>query len=200
DNNTTEIDLGRTQHFKNPHLRNAYQKVGMFGFPPPPAAGFSNSAFQGDQIRGFGFSQDAVFDTLENFLRTPPFRRSAANPQGIPLGPEGNATRRQLEDYLFVFDSNLFPVVGQQVTLTGSNAAAANPRIDLLLQRAEAGEADVVAKLRLGAIELGFNYAGGGRFTPLVSDRLLRALAPLVGGITYTALPPGWGPRIASGG
>jgi DNA-binding beta-propeller fold protein YncE len=197
DNNTTEIDLGRTQHFKNPHLRNAYQKVGMFGFPPPPQAGFSNSAFQGDQIRGFGFSQDAVFDTLENFLRTPPFRRGPANPQGIPIGPEGDATRRQIEDFLLSFDSNLFPVVGQQVTLNGTNRAAADPRIDLLLQRADAGEAKVVATIRFGHVELTFVYAGGGTFAPFVPDGVLRALAPWVGGITYTALPPGATPRAS---
>jgi hypothetical protein len=40
DNNTTEIAFGRAQHVKNPHLRNAYQKVGMFGtvFPALPAS------------------------------------------------------------------------------------------------------------------------------------------------------------------
>jgi DNA-binding beta-propeller fold protein YncE len=196
DNNTTEIDLARTQHFKNPHLRNAYQKVGMFGFPTPPEAGFSNSTFQGDQIRGFGFAQDAIVDTLENFLRTTPFRQNAANPQGIPIGFEGNAIRRQVEDFLLVFDTNLFPIVGQQVTLTATNAAAANPRIDLLLQRADAGEADVVAKLRIGRVEVGFLYTGRGTFTPLIHDRALRALARPVGGITYTAVPPGSGGRM----
>jgi hypothetical protein len=48
DNNTTEIPSGRAQHFKNPHLRNAYQKVGMFGSAFPGSAGFENSA---DRLR-----------------------------------------------------------------------------------------------------------------------------------------------------
>jgi hypothetical protein len=77
DNNTTEIPFGRAQHFKNPHLRNVYQKVGMFGSAFPAFAGFENATFQGDQVRGFGFSQDATFDTLDNFL-TAGFRQSGA--------------------------------------------------------------------------------------------------------------------------
>src|ERR1051325_8148583 len=48
-----------TQLFKIPHLRNMYQKVGMFGsagtlFVPTP------DPFLGDQVRGFGFSHDGA--------------------------------------------------------------------------------------------------------------------------------------------
>ena len=37
---------------------------------------------------------------------------------------------------MIAFDSDLAPVVGQQVTLTDHNARAARPRISLLEQRA----------------------------------------------------------------
>src|SRR4029453_18040417 len=41
---------GETQMFKVAHLRNAYQKLGMFGLPP--------GANTGPQVRGFGFLHD----------------------------------------------------------------------------------------------------------------------------------------------
>ena len=67
-----------TQFFKVPHLRNLYQKVGMFGmgadsptlgdalgeFLPPP---YNDNSFQGDQVRGFGFLHDGSVDTTFRF-------------------------------------------------------------------------------------------------------------------------------------
>ena len=41
-----------------------------------------------------------------------------------------------MEQYLLAFDSDLAPIVGQQVTLDRDNAARRGPRIDLLIQRA----------------------------------------------------------------
>ena len=60
------------QIFKIPHLRNMYQKVGMFGMPRAPfflPESFSgaDNAFMGDQIRGFGFLHDGSVDTLNRF-------------------------------------------------------------------------------------------------------------------------------------
>jgi DNA-binding beta-propeller fold protein YncE len=48
---------GEPQDFKIPHLRNAYQKVGMFGLPPGPG---SPGIVFGDQVRGVGFSTTAA--------------------------------------------------------------------------------------------------------------------------------------------
>src|SRR5215212_9570433 len=75
-----------TQYLKVPHLRNLYQKVGMFGmadtFPnfaplPNPASPIALLAFlpaplndtshQGDQVRGFGFLHDGSVDTVNRF-------------------------------------------------------------------------------------------------------------------------------------
>ena len=49
-----------------------------------------------------------------------------------------DVTRRDVEQFVLAFDSDLAPVVGQQVTLTSDNGGAAGPRIDLLIQRAAA--------------------------------------------------------------
>jgi hypothetical protein len=191
DNNKSDVQV-RPQHLKNPHLRNLYTKVGMFGFPIP--GNFGGGAFMGDQVRGFGFTQDASFDTLNTFLSSTAFRQAPLNPEGIPAGAAGEPVRRQIEAYMFAFDTNLFPVVGQQVTLHARNVAAAGPRIDLLLARADARECDVVATLRFLHAELRFVYAGGG-FVPAVPDAVLRHLGVLLGGITYTAVPPGHDPQ-----
>ena len=43
-----------------------------------------------------------------------------------------------MEQFLLAYDSDLAPVVGQQITLTSANSAAAGPRIDLLIARAAA--------------------------------------------------------------
>src|SRR5262249_15931260 len=45
---------GAPEALKIPHLRNTYQKVGMFGLKTRPTIP-TNDAFLGDQIRGFGF-------------------------------------------------------------------------------------------------------------------------------------------------
>jgi hypothetical protein len=45
----------------------------------------------------------------------------------------GDDQRRDVEQFMLAFDSDLAPVVGQQVTLSSENAAAARPRIDLLI-------------------------------------------------------------------
>ena len=102
------------------------------------------------------------------------------------------------------FDTNMFPIVGQQITLTRSNAAVAGPRIDLLIARADAGECDLVVKGQVQGREIGFLYLGAGRFTsdrkavPPISDALLRRLPGLTSGreLTYTCVPPGSGRRI----
>ncbi|MBW2495313.1 MAG: SMP-30/gluconolactonase/LRE family protein, partial [Deltaproteobacteria bacterium] len=71
------FDAG-TEIFKVPHLRNMYQKVGMFGEaePEPVNNGLIGSvtAFdgpfthQGDQVRGYGYTHDGSVDTLFRFV------------------------------------------------------------------------------------------------------------------------------------
>jgi YVTN family beta-propeller protein len=194
------------ESFKTPHLRNAYQKVGMFGMP-------DNSFFpgsddiMGDQIRGFGFNHEGGVDTLFRFVSSSSpdmgFNRSPATPGGFPPGPEGVLVRQQQEQFILAFDSNMAPIVGQQVTLTCGNATAAGPRIDLLVARADVGECDLVAKGLSQNNEVGFLYVGAGMFVgnrladPMITDAALRrwALSRHVE-LTYTCTPPGSGERI----
>ncbi len=101
-----------TQHLKVPHLRNMYQKVGMFGMPSVLFFNPGDNTFMGDQVRGFGFLHDGSTDTLFRFHNALVFNQSGINPTGIPAGAPGDPLRRQLESFMMAFDSNLAPIVG----------------------------------------------------------------------------------------
>jgi DNA-binding beta-propeller fold protein YncE len=203
---------GLPQIVKIPHLRNAYTKVGMFGFPGMPFFTSPDTGQTGDQIRGFGYLHDGSIDTLFHFVSTVLF---APTPEvGFPVdNPDG--TRRDVEQFVLAFDSDLAPIVGQQTTLTSYNSAVVGPRIDLLKARAAAPftskmlggtvtECELVAKIVIAGHRKGFLYnpssdafesTSGGFGIP---DAVLRALALIPGQeITYTCVPPGSGTRIA---
>lgn len=87
---------GESQFFKIPHLRNLYQKVGMFGMAPPPPASspvaplgslifapLANNGPLGPQVRGFGFLHDGSVDTVFRFLSGAVFASRA--PGTIPI-------------------------------------------------------------------------------------------------------------------
>jgi DNA-binding beta-propeller fold protein YncE len=186
-----------TQTLKVPQLRNLYTKVGMFGFTDmvpffnTPNVPSYDGTHQGDQIRGFGFTHAGDSDTLLRFFNV------------FIFAPESFQTRQQQEevvDFLFAIDSNFQPIVGQQVTLTQNNAANVGARIDLLHARADANACELVAKTRLGALELGLVYEGG-MYTPSFSalpsltEAQVRALANSKP-VTFTCAPPGSGVRI----
>jgi DNA-binding beta-propeller fold protein YncE len=117
-----------SQNFKIPHLRNMYQKVGMFGLPLLVGFNPGDNGHQGDQIRGFGVLHDGSVDGIFRFLQTSGFNRDnnpffgLPNPGGFPNSPAGDVMRRGAEAFLLAFDSNLAPVVGQQATLSASAA------------------------------------------------------------------------------
>jgi DNA-binding beta-propeller fold protein YncE len=203
---------GITQIFKIPHLRNIYTKIGMFGFPDSRFFDLPESGNLGDQVRGFGLTNDGVIDTVERFLSAVVFRRNLLGPGvGIP----DSATLKNLEAYTLAFDTDLAPIVGQQVTLTNANGATVNPRIDLLISRARAPfasqvlggnvrECELVAKVAFNGRVRGYLYeVTSGTWNPddgstNLSDSQLRALAATPGQeVTYTAVPPGSGPRIS---
>lgn len=202
---------GITQIVKIPHLRNMYQKVGMFGSPKVDFFGAPDTGFVGDQVRGFGFVHDGAVDTLFRF-----FTAKVFNPQltvGFPiLNPD--ATRRDVVDFMMAFDSDLAPVVGQQVTLTSSNSAVATPRVNLLIQRAQAAftskelggvvkECSLVARVVEGGVSRGLVYNPAAQAFVASdgsqrSEAAVRALASTPGQeVTYTCTPPGSGARIA---
>jgi DNA-binding beta-propeller fold protein YncE len=201
------------QMFKIPHLRNMYAKVGMFGDPKVETFDAPDSGDTGDQIRGFGFTNDGTLDTMFRFFSALVFHPLPT--AGFPL-IDPDRTRRDVEQFVLAFDSDLAPIVGQQVTLTGDNTGAAGPRISLLEQRAQAAftskalggavkECDLVARVAQGGAIAGFLFdPATARFVPTgggaaLSDGALRALAAVPGQeVTYTCAPPGSGARLAA--
>jgi DNA-binding beta-propeller fold protein YncE len=213
---------GGNQSFENlpqivkiPHLRNAYDKIGMFGTPAVSFYGAADSGNMGNQIRGFGFTGDGSTDTMLRFLSATVF-----NPTSNSGFPQQNpdVTRRDVEQFILAFDSDLAPIVGQQVTLTSTNSAAVSARIGLLIARASAQfisktlnsagpvmECDLVAQLILNGQPAAFLYDPvAGNFLSTdgvtrITDQALRAYATTPGQeITYTAATPGSGPRMAA--
>ena len=200
------------QEFKVPHLRNLYQKVGMFGFPipnivkEPGILSVGPTAHLGDQIRGTGFLHDGSMPTLFNFFRVAfDFdRRGTAAPFTFPDAPgrSGDQKVRELVSFLFAFDTGLAPAVGQQVTLDAKNLSERTARYLTLRQRAEAGDCDLVFHGRVGGTNRSGLYLQG---TTYQSDRgqqhfseqdLVAALAD-GGVVTVSAVPVGSGKRIA---
>ncbi len=125
------------QLMKIPHLRNMYQKVGMFGMPDVAFFNRGDSAHKGPQVRGFGFLHDGSTDTLFRFHDSTVFNQNnpggfpIPNPGGIPNGAAGDELRRKIEAFMLAFDSNLAPIVGQQATLrgvAGDAGVALNPK------------------------------------------------------------------------
>lgn len=183
-----------SQEFKVPHFRNLYQKVGKFGnsgrFSP------SDGLF-GDQIKGFGFMHDGNMDTLQNFFKGSVFRfddNDAINEQKI----------QQVVEFVMASDSNLAPIVGQQVTLNNRTAADSLQRLNLLVDRAQLpansrAECDLVAKGVLNNEQRGYLMNRDASFK---SDRageslslteLLEFAEQDSSGVTFTCLPPGSG-------
>jgi len=202
---------GIQQIFKIPHLRNMYDKVGMFGFPRMTFFNNNTSGNKEPQVRGTGFTNQGGVDTLARFFQARVFNPFIGS--GFPfINPNG--ARRDVEAFTLAFDSDLAPIVGQQVTLTNANSAAVGPRIDLLLARARTAftskilggqvtEADVVVKVAQGGTIRSFLFdQAAGNFRrddgTRLTDAQVRALAGTAGQeVTYTAVPPGSGARVA---
>ncbi len=199
------------QQLKIAHLRNAYQKVGMFGMPDVAFFNQRTTGFLGPQVRGFGFLHDGSVDTVFRFLNAVVFNQHqfVINLGGFPDGPSGgdpsagDPLRRQVESFILAFDSNLKPIVGQQITLTDTNAATVGARIDLLLTGAAAGDCDVAVKGVVNGAQRGWYRLADGSFQSdraaeaPITDTQLRLLAATPGqDLTYTAVPVGSGQRI----
>lgn len=108
---------------------------------------------------------------------------------------EGLQERRDVEELLFAFDSNLKPIVGQQLTLHRLSKHGSNARLELLRSQAELGHCDLVASWNGQQ----FVYRNG-RFVPRFSQpgthlsvQALLRRAQRQHPITFTAVPPGEG-------
>ncbi len=189
---------GEPQNFKVAHMRNVYQKVGMFG-----NTGFGG--FTGDQVRGFGFLHDGAVDTVASFLG----QGNAGSVFSLSVVEEDN-----LEQLALAFPSDIAPIVGQQVTLAGAGNADTNARIALLIDRADTAfdsavlggtvtECDLVVKGVRNGETRGWSLQPGGtvfqsdRASETNSDAEIQAFALVAGQeMTYTCVPPGSGNRI----
>lgn len=188
-----------TQHFKVPQLRNMYEKVGMFGMPHTPFFNPGDNAHKGDQIRGFGYMHDGSVDTLERFFNASLFNFS------LTSTPEATM-RKQMIQFMFAFDSNLKPVVGQQVTLNQANAGDSDVinRIDLLIGQALAGNADLIVKYTDNGQSRGAHLLANSNYqtdrssdTELTETQLRNKAINNGENVTYTAVPPGSAVRMS---
>lgn len=217
-----------TQVFKVAHFRNAYQKVGMFASSPDQNRLITNFPEFNPPlpaVRGFGYQPDGAMGSIEHQISGQVFTKIpfdtvnedgfiiSQNPFGIPfftfdeethdvtgLDPEGFEVRRALASFLLAYDSNLRPIVGQQLTVTRGNAQTVRERLELLYARALVGDCDLVAKAHVGGREKGYVYHEGNfvsdesREGALPSEQLLRQLGSA--SVTFTCAPPGSGWRI----
>ena len=163
----------------------------MFGF----SGGIG--AATGPQIRGFGFSNDGGIDTLVNFFSDPVFNFPA------PVA----TTRDQVIAFVLAMDSDLLPIVGQQVTWRPGAPEAVETRLTLLKQQSQVitprATCNLVVRANIdGTAHTGLMQPNGSwqmRSGSVLTGDALRALATVSQPLTFTCLPPTDGKRVAFG-
>jgi hypothetical protein len=198
--NGLSSEEGETQQFKIPHLRNLYQKVGMYGI-------HGRTLHTGEQVRGFGYLHSGGVDTLDNFLAAAMFP--------FPQPSDDKAVTQ----FMLEFDTGLDPNVGQQLSTPISLPPLPGPpgQFQIALNRppfhgpARNGQCDLVArgflKMERGGRERGFVYrpappTGEHMFVSDVGSEpprsyfALRDLFLPAGWLTFTCVPPGEGVRL----
>ena len=182
--------MGVEEDFKIPHLRNMYQKVGMFA----TNSQLEDFPFLGPQIRGFGFDNAGAHGTVFDFLSEDVFILN-------------DADTRLVEELSLAFPSELNPIVGQQVTVTPSNRSQADvvSRVNLLVERAQVilprPECDLVASAVVSGQAKGWVMTGIATFISSDVNEAVVDLNDLLAitehnPITFTCTPPGNGTRI----
>jgi DNA-binding beta-propeller fold protein YncE len=182
---------GIAENFKIPSFRNAYAKVGMFG----TSGDFGDGRFYGAQVKGFGYLHDGSIASLADFFATSTFNFPA--PQ--------RETQADVVRFVMAADSNMAPVVGQQVTLSPRSGTAAQSRLDLLESRAAVSaplpECDLLVRGLIDGVRISALYRGkiyrdtaGNDWS---GDNLRQAANRRGNALTFTCAPPGTGRRIA---
>ncbi|MEE8057277.1 MAG: dockerin type I domain-containing protein [Pseudomonadales bacterium] len=198
------------QDMKVPHLRNIYQKVGMFGGVATdinfliPVSTPSDGPPGLPQVRGFGYGHVGMIDSVQSF----------AGISALSYPGDRATAIAGVADFVRTFPTGLQPIVGQQVTLTSTNGGTVGARIDLLIARAQTPYSTLLSPLQmecdlvvLGTINgsprgwlfdtTATNFIPDHRDESPLTDTELRALAAQGAALTYTCAPPGSGPRIA---
>jgi len=192
------------EDFKIPHLRNTYTKVGRFGSTNRATDG---APHMGPQIRGYGFLHDGAIDTLDTFFGESTGGAATGGAGFVFDSPQAKAN---VIDFVFAMDSELAPVVGQQVTLSSANADDEDSlaRLDLLIERAgiisPRAECDLVARGIVAGEQRGAVMNADGSFDTDKLDEAgisldqLKSLAGQTGNaMTFMCVPPRQGRRIA---
>jgi len=155
-----------------PHA--ALQALGCFDLKTGPACAQLIGVVQGCALWGA---------TLEHIV---PNGTHACDAAGL-------SDKADMESFVFAYESNMKPIVGQQLTWTRSAGSAERQRLNLLVSQAQQGNSDLVAL----ANGYGFTFTqgeflrdDGARFT------LARLINRPASAITFTAVPPGEGRRI----
>lgn len=142
----------------------------------------------GDQVRGFGYLHDGAIDTLDTFFRDPVFNFPA------PVAEN----RANVIRFTMVMDSNMAPIVGQQVTLRGDSAWTFD-RLTLLEEIAQANSPRPQCRLYGAGVIDGerkvLRMTAPGRYEDLqgiaYTGAELRASARTAGQeLTFTCYPP----------
>jgi hypothetical protein len=161
----------------------------MFG------SSLNTGAGTGPQIRGFGFSNDGAADTLDTFLSDPVFTFPA------PL----QTSRAAVAAFVLAMDSDLAPIVGQQVTWRPNVSSAVEDQLSLLKQQAlvatPRAACDLIVRATIdGVPKTGLFQSDATwlmRTGETLSDAALRQLASSSQALTFTCLVPGSGRRVA---
>jgi DNA-binding beta-propeller fold protein YncE len=204
---------GVLEPFKTPHMRNLYERVGMFGMTEAPLGPGvllfqgTDTSHRGDQIRGFGFDHAGAVDSLRRFTHYVLFSfPDAADAE------ERVQQRQDVADYMLEFETEFAPIMGQQVTLRGDSLPEEHARVALMMARADvvypnahdaaARECELVVKGQVEGQSRGWLRLADGTYRsdraadePLSREALL-ALAAVAGQeLTFTCVPPGSGVR-----
>ncbi|MEM6300461.1 MAG: hypothetical protein AAF749_01895 [Pseudomonadota bacterium] len=183
---------GIAENFKVPHFRNAYAKVGMFG----TSGRLNRAGFAGDQIKGFGYLHDGSIASLLDFFASPTF-----------VFPEPRAANEaDVVRFVMAADSNMAPIVGQQITLHAGSGVASLDRLNLLENRSRVStpraECDLIVRGWFGEFRFSALYEGAGGYRDTEGRRLssayVRQQAQLPeNAATFTCVPPNNGARLA---
>jgi len=161
----------------------------------------------GEQIRGFGYLHDGAIDTLDTFFGQSTTGTAASGGAGFVFDtPEAKAN---VIEFVMAMDSELAPVIGQQVTIseTNSDNQAVLDRITLLSERAAITaprpECDLIATGVIDGEKRGAVMIEDGTFdTDKVSEvgvtlqtLIDQARAP-GNALTFTCVPNNQGRRI----
>jgi len=183
---------GETQIFKI-HLRNLYQKVGMFGFAAVQGGGAANSAIRCAASLPHDGSSTRLSVPLGQVFTAAKRTRAASSPA------RGRSMRRNMEAFMLAYDSNL----------AADRRPADHPQRRDRRRRGRAHRSTPATRRRRRmrrrrqsadrSVPRGWCTAAAARFSAIAAatyrlDVDLRALAATSGQeVTYTCTPPGTG-------